>query len=437
RSPADLPRRAGPGAPGRARRSPARPRDAGTAALPARRRQRPPGACRPEPHLRGRRPPTVRDRDPHGAHRRVRGRDVGPGASGPVGDPADRAVPGARRVRSCCRRRGGRTAACLRRGGRGRPRGAVRGAWRGVATGAAAEPDRRDSTHTAWDHGTIRVVRWFDGPAPQRTIRCSRRSNPSCPRSTMPSASPTTCSSRRRSGRRPAPQPESLIIGAATALGTTVESDPRPRPAVAPGDGSAPPIDEAWMLAAIEHAADSVVVRDRDGIVRYVNRSFEQHTGRPRDELIGQRLRIFDRDSQVVSDRQMRAAIRRGQTWTGEVADGRPDGSIARAIATVAPIRDRTGAVVGTVAVKRDISRERALEERLVEYNRERTALAEALQGVVVHDSPEATAAAICRTLVRLPNLAAVGVLSFREDGSVSQLALVDEHGAARPAEGP
>ena len=191
------------------------------------------------------------------------------------------------------------------------------------------------------------------------------------------------------------------------------------------------------MLAAIEHAADSVVVRDRDGIVRYVNRSFEQHTGRPRDELIGQRLRIFDRDSQVVSDRQMRAAIRRGQTWTGEVADGRPDGSIARAIATVAPIRDRTGAVVGTVAVKRDISRERALEERLVEYNRERTALAEALQGVVVHDSPEATAAAICRTLVRLPNLAAVGVMSFREDGSVSQLALVDEHGAARSAEGP
>ena len=75
-----------------------------------------------------------------------------------------------------------------------------------------------------------------------------------------------------------------------------------------------------WHLAAIEHAADAIVVADLDGTIRYVNPAFERNTGLGRDCVIGQDVRSLAADEQPAATlKGLWAAIRRGEVWTGEL----------------------------------------------------------------------------------------------------------------------
>ncbi len=203
---------------------------------------------------------------------------------------------------------------------------------------------------------------------------------------------------------------------------------------VAPGP-SAAPVDEApahadgthlppsWYLAAIEHAADAIVVVDLDGTIRYVNPAFERDTGLGRDYLIGQNVRTLPTGEQPAARiRSLWAAIRRGDVWTGELVNRRPDGTLAHAEATVAPIRDAAGAIVGGVSVRRDITRQRALETRLDEYHRERAALAAVLAAMRSGDTAEATAEAIGLALLGLSGFGGVGIFGFEPSGDIAPL---------------
>ena len=192
-----------------------------------------------------------------------------------------------------------------------------------------------------------------------------------------------------------------------------------------------------WRMAAIEHAADAIVVADLDGMIRYVNPAFERDTGLGRDCLIGQDVRILAADEEPAATiKGLWAAIRRGEVWTGELINRRPDGTLGYADATVAPIRDAAGAVVGGVAIKRDISAQRALETRLDEYHRERTALAAALAAMHSGKTAEATAEAIGVALLGLAGFAVVGLFGFEPSGHVVPLATVDRDGRPVPLPG-
>lgn len=191
-----------------------------------------------------------------------------------------------------------------------------------------------------------------------------------------------------------------------------------------------PDLTPTWHMAAIEHAADAIVVADLDGTIRYVNPAFERTAGLGRDCVIGQNVRILAADEQPAATiKGLWAAIRRGEVWTGELINRRPDGTLAHAEATVAPIRDAAGAVVGGVAVKRDISAQRALETRLDEYHRERAALAAALAAMRSGATAEATAEAIGLALLGLAGFGGVGLFGFEPSGDVVPLATLDRDG--------
>lgn len=185
-----------------------------------------------------------------------------------------------------------------------------------------------------------------------------------------------------------------------------------------------------WHMTAIEHVADAIVVADLDGTIRYVNPAFERDTGLGRDCLIGQDVRSLAADEQPAATvKGLWAAIRRGEVWTGELINRRPDGTLAYAEATVAPIRDAAGTVVGGVVIKRDISAQRALETRLDECHRERTALAAALAAMRSGATAEATAEAISLALLGLSGFGGVILFGFEPSGEVVPLATLDRDG--------
>ncbi len=138
------------------------------------------------------------------------------------------------------------------------------------------------------------------------------------------------------------------------------------------------------LLAAIEQAAEAVVVTDAEGNVEYVNPAYRHTSGISEPEAVGHPWR----DLEVRKDRQflrrLRGVFDRGEVWQGRIQSVRADGKGYDEDATVAPIRDELGQQVGCVAVKRDVTEQLVLEEQL--HQAHKMEAVGQLAGGIAHD---------------------------------------------------
>ena len=51
--------------------------------------------------------------------------------------------------------------------------------------------------------------------------------------------------------------------------------------------------DPGMLAMAVQQATDSIIIMDTEGIIEYVNPSFEQVTGFSRNEAVGKSIRCF------------------------------------------------------------------------------------------------------------------------------------------------
>lgn len=188
------------------------------------------------------------------------------------------------------------------------------------------------------------------------------------------------------------------------------------------------------LAAAIEQANESVVITDADARIIYVNPAFERSTGYTRDEVLGQNPRIVNSGTHPPAFYEaMWAAITRGEPWVAEFVNRRKDGSLFNERAHISPVLDPDGRIVNYVAVKHDVTRERALEAAALEAARDRALIADTLARLPTEGSAEETAEAICRQVVSLAGLAAVALLLFEHDGRAVPLAFVTCDGGSVP----
>ena len=189
--------------------------------------------------------------------------------------------------------------------------------------------------------------------------------------------------------------------------------------------------DRARLASAVEHAADLVIVSDANGIIEYVNPAFERMTGNPAANVLGRSkaraLRSYVHSPEFYA--RLDSAVRRGEPWEGMVTIRRRDGSLFEYEAALSPIRDANGALVGTVEIGRDVTRERALEAAIDHQVRERILIADALADLKAGPTPAATAEAICRQVVGLAGLTTAALYYFSVDGQALPLAFVRADG--------
>jgi PAS domain S-box-containing protein len=139
------------------------------------------------------------------------------------------------------------------------------------------------------------------------------------------------------------------------------------------------------LAAAVDQAAEAVVVTDREGTIEYVNPAFERITGYGHDEVLGKNPRILN------SGRQddtfygvLWATIRGRKVWSGHLVNRRRDGSLYEEEATISPVVGEDGSIVNFVAVKRDVTAEQALRQQLA--HAQKLEAVGRLAGGIAHD---------------------------------------------------
>ncbi|WP_292957773.1 EAL domain-containing protein, partial [Neptuniibacter sp. UBA847] len=125
--------------------------------------------------------------------------------------------------------------------------------------------------------------------------------------------------------------------------------------------------EEVHLLSeVVEHTPTGVVITNAEGIIQYVNQSFERVTGYKKSEVIGENPRIFksgDKSEQEYLD--MWNCLASGQTWLGEFHNKRKDGSYYWERASIGALKDSTGEITHFIALKQPIDDEKAAQEKL------------------------------------------------------------------------
>ena len=153
-----------------------------------------------------------------------------------------------------------------------------------------------------------------------------------------------------------------------------------------PRDTSA--IERAGLAAAVEQAADGIIIVGTDGMIQYVNPAFTEMTGYSSDEAVGQSPRILKSGHQAAEFySEMWGTIFAGRDWHGEVVNRRKDGSLYVEEMRITPVENDWGQITAFIAVKHDITERRAVE-------RERAflaALVENSEDAILSFSPQGT----------------------------------------------
>ena len=117
---------------------------------------------------------------------------------------------------------------------------------------------------------------------------------------------------------------------------------------------------------AIEFSASSVVIFTKEGVIEYVNPTYEEASGYSKEEMIG--TKFLWHKSEVTTDsdfENMWSIITAGRVWKGEIQCSRKDGSHYWARNSISSVKDNNGEITHFVCIKDDITIEYELNEQL------------------------------------------------------------------------
>jgi diguanylate cyclase (GGDEF)-like protein/PAS domain S-box-containing protein len=121
------------------------------------------------------------------------------------------------------------------------------------------------------------------------------------------------------------------------------------------------------LVAALEAAANAIIITDKSAIIKWVNSSFTRLTGYSSDEAIGHNqnslLNSALQDEAFYQD--LWSTILQGKHWRGELINKRKNGSLYHEELSIAPVKDKSGEITHFIGIKEDISERKRLQEQL------------------------------------------------------------------------
>ena len=116
--------------------------------------------------------------------------------------------------------------------------------------------------------------------------------------------------------------------------------------------------------AALNAAADAIVITDRTGAIVWVNPAFSQLTGFTKEEAVGRNPRDLVKSGkhEPAFYQDMWDTILAGRVWRGLMTNRRKDGSLYTEEQVITPMRDASQTITHFIAIKEDISERLSLE---------------------------------------------------------------------------
>ncbi len=128
--------------------------------------------------------------------------------------------------------------------------------------------------------------------------------------------------------------------------------------------------DEILSLqsAAIQSAANAIVITDRTGVITFVNSAFTRITGYAPEEAVGKNPKILKSGEQTSAFYEsMWKTINAGNVWRGEVINRRKDSSLYSEEMTITPVQNGQREITHFIAIKNDITDRKRLQAQFIQ----------------------------------------------------------------------
>jgi len=137
--------------------------------------------------------------------------------------------------------------------------------------------------------------------------------------------------------------------------------------------------------AALEAAANAIIITDRQGAIQWCNPAFTQLTGYALADAINRNPRELVKSGANAPElyQSLWRTILAGQVWHGELTNRRKDGSLYTEEMAVAPVFDEAGSITHFVAIKQDISDRKRAEQALRQSQQQYEDLVNSLDGII------------------------------------------------------
>jgi PAS domain S-box-containing protein len=185
------------------------------------------------------------------------------------------------------------------------------------------------------------------------------------------------------------------------------------------------------LRAAIEQAAEAVLITDPAGAIQYVNPAFTWMTGYTSGEALNQNPRLL-KSGKTNDDvyANLWRTIQSGKTWQGEIVNRRKDGTTYPEWMTITPVLDSGGGIVHYIAIKQDVTERKKAECEIANLNRVYAVISQINQMIVRTRDADQILAEACRIAVEYGKfrMAWIGKVDWK-DGTIKPVAMagIDE----------
>ncbi len=118
------------------------------------------------------------------------------------------------------------------------------------------------------------------------------------------------------------------------------------------------------LARCVENSPESIVITDTEAHIEYVNPAFTQTTGYTFQEAVGKKPNILK--SEMHDDSfyaELWNVITSGRVWRGEILNKKKNGALYWEEVSIAAVKNTRGETIHYVAVKKDISSRKDLEQ--------------------------------------------------------------------------